>query len=291
MNKILITGGTGLLGHNLIQTNPRKNLAYTYKKNPIDNKNFKSYYFDLEEVNSINQILDDFQRDCLIHTAAIGSVDEAENNPEKARIVNVDSVKYLINECHSRNIKLVYISSNAVYNGKSPPYNEESPRSSVNIYGNLKIESENYILNSSKNYILIRPILMYGFPLPGRRDNPLSWWLKNWKEGKRVKVVNDTLTQPLFVQDCAKIIWKSLEFQNEIFNAAGPEKMTLYEFAIRTARIFSFSEDLIEPVASDFFKSIAPRPIDTSFDITKISKQLGIHPKSISDAMEILKNS
>jgi dTDP-4-dehydrorhamnose reductase len=130
---------------------------------------------------------------------------------------------------------------------------------------------------------------MYGVPLEGRRDNPITWWVKSWKQEKITQVVNDTITQPLFVDDCAKVCWSSLEYSNEVFNVAGPNKCSLYEFAKTALKQYQFPENLLQSVSSDTFKNIAPRPKDTSFDIQKIITKLNIIPTSIEDGLNSIK--
>ena len=291
-NKILITGGTGLLGKAILSTAPKEfEVGFTYSKDfPHDFFiGTPSFKIDLENPETLVDVIDKFKPSRVIHCAAMGSVDEAENQKEKARRVNVEILEPLVNISNKHNILFQLISTNAVYDGKNPPYNEDSIRSSVNYYGKLKIEAEDYVIKNCKKFIIIRPILLYGVPLEGRRDNPFSWIYKTLKSNKEIKLVNDVYTMPLFDIDCAKVCWKAGDFPGESFNVAGSNKLSLFEFALQIADIFSLDKNLILPILSDSLKSIAPRPKDTSFDIKKIQTKLNINPLNTIEGLNEIK--
>jgi dTDP-4-dehydrorhamnose reductase len=291
--RVLITGGTGLLGKAILASAPPNyTIGFTYSKNYLTDffPGVESFKVDLEDPDSLVQAIHKFEPTRIIHCAAMGSVDEAENQREKARRVNVEILKPLIELSNKENILFQLISTNAVYDGEHPPYNEKSERSSVNYYGALKIEAENFVSSECKKFVIIRPILLYGIPLQGRRDNPFSWIYNTLRMGKEIKLVDDVFTMPLLDSDCAKVCWEAGNFAGESFNVSGPNKLTLYDFALEIAEIFSLDPSLIKPIKSDTLKTIAPRPRDTSFDIMKIRKILNIEPLKTRDGLAKIKS-
>ncbi len=292
--RILITGGTGLLGKALISTAPENaEIAITHMHDIASNLpgSIQSRKLNLENIDDLVRMVKDFKPDVLFHTAGVGSVDEAEKNQSYAKQINLDVLTPMVECLNGLNSTIVFISSNAVYDGDAPPYNEESEKRAVNYYGQLKILSEKYVSDHAKQYIIIRPILIYGWPEEGRRDNPFSWIVKKLGNNEPMKLVNDTVTMPLLDRDCANVCWKSLSFLGQSFNIAGSEQTTFYDFGKVIAEEFGFDSELLSPVGSDAFPTIAKRPKDTSFDISKVRKLLGINPVGIREGARYLKGT
>lgn len=292
--RILITGGTGLLGKALISTAPENYKIGITHLHDVESDVLKSafpYKASLDNPEDMVRAIKDFKPNIVFHTAGMGSVDEAEKNQDYARKINLEILNPLIESINSLNAVTVFISSNAVYNGENPPYSEKAEQEAVNYYGKLKILAEKYVRENANDYIIVRPILMYGWPQRGRRDNPFSWIVKKLKNKEPLKLVNDTITMPLLDRDCANVCWKSLSFSKEDFNIAGSEQITFYDFGRAIAKEYGFDSSLLTPVGSDAFPTIAKRPKDTSYDISKVKQLLGIHPVGVEEGIRYLKET
>ena len=93
-------------------------------------------------------------------------------------------------------------------------------------------------------------------------------------------------SKPLSARNCAEAIWAIVaQGKTDIYHVAGADHITLYEFALKTAAVFGLDASLIDPVPSSFFPEIAPRPRDTSFDTSKMEKELGIKPWSVQEGL------
>jgi dTDP-4-dehydrorhamnose reductase len=222
----------------------------------------------------------------VIHTAGIGSVDYAEQNKEETHRVNVGGTQTIINLCRKKNIRLIYISSNAVFNGNDPLYSEENNVNPINYYGKLKVEAEELVKESKIDWAIVRPILMFGWPYPGERSNHVLFWLNALRSGKPVKVVDNVFSKPLYAQSCAQTIWAIIEQKkNGLYHVAGMDHMSLYEFALLTADVFELDGSLITPVPDSYFPELAPRPRDTSFSTKKMERELGVKPMSVREGL------
>ncbi len=292
--RVLITGGTGLLGKALILTAPENvKIAITHLHEVTFDlpESIDSYKIALDDPLSLVDLVKRFKPDIVFHTAGMGSVDEAEKNKDYAKKINLEILIPIIESLNAINATIVFISSNAVYDGEDPPYTETSEQRSVNFYGELKILAEKYVRENAKRFIIVRPILMYGWPEKGRRDNPFSWIVKKLSNNEPLKLVNDTITMPLLDKDCADVCWKSLHFLGEDFNIAGCEKITFYEFGKAIEKEFGYDSSLLSAVGSDAFPTIARRPKDTSYDISKVQRLLGINPVGVSEGTRYLKET
>ena len=291
--RVLITGGTGLLGVALQKTAPANvegfTSYFTKRSSPLALP-FNMHRAHISNMKQMQDIFEWVKPDAVIHTAAIGSVDYAEKNKDITREVNVDGTKVVTSLCNKFKSRLIFISSNAVFDGQSPFYSETVPVSPINYYGQLKVEAENIIKGTNMPWAIVRPIMMYGWPYAGGRDNPVVWWIRALKEGKSIKVVDNVFNKPLPAWSCAQSVWAVLQ-QNRtgIYHAAGRDHVSLYQFALVTAEVFGLDENLITPVPDSYFPEIAPRPKDTSFDTTKMEVELGVKTIGLKDGLVRMK--
>jgi dTDP-4-dehydrorhamnose reductase len=303
--KCLVTGASSLMARYFIRTEPEGVDVICSYRNYCPNP---AISMPLERPEDFNFKLNIINPDVLIHCAGEGDVDKTEKDPESVRKINVDAVKKLVAVCRARNIKFVYMSSNAVFKGDEAPYSELDPRMPVNQYGELKMEAENAVMECN-DWLIIRPILLYGWPYINSRSNFVTRTVKSLSEGKEIQVVNDTLTQPTYAQDFCEAVWGLLGFtylkpkpnepgiftgvgvsisKNQIFHIASEENTTLYGLALKTARIWGFDKGLVKLAKSSDFPTIAPRPKDTTYDLTKLH-DLGIKCKGIQEGLTAMK--
>lgn len=284
--RVLITGASGLLGSYLMKTAaPGDEVLGTFCT--LGGGNLRR--MDILQGREIYQVLNDFQPDTIIHCAGEGRVDYCENAPHDAGRVIVQGANRLLMAAEDLGCHFVYISSNAVYAGDEPPYHEQSPRCPVNKYGSLKRDAERLLPYYPYRTTLIRPILLYGWPGPGKRNNFVTRILeqlamKDLKSWGQIPVADDIFTQPTYAGDCAEAIWAATRAQVDVLNVAPREKMSLFKFAVEVAKAFDLDADLLTPVPAAEMKSLAPRPRDTTFDVSK-AERLGLHLSPPAEGM------
>jgi dTDP-4-dehydrorhamnose reductase len=177
-----------------------------------------------------------------------------------------------------------------VFGGSEEVYSDYSETSPINDYGMLKAHAEKMVLSIDPNSIIIRPLLMYGWPNFNRRLNPVVKWINDLRLGINIRVVNDIFTQPLAVWDCATAIWKGIEIDaSGPVNISGGESISLYNFALLTSEIFGLNSGLIQPVSSLYFQNLAPRPFKTSFDLNRLKTEFNFVPSKLRAGIEELK--
>jgi len=294
VKRVLITGGTGLLGVEIQRAVPKDIQAFSifYPGRSLPEPlPFSIRAADVSDRMQMQSVFEWAKPDVVIHTAAIGSVDFAEKNREQTRKVNVGGTEVVAALCQSFKSRLIYISSNAVFDGHAPFYSETAHVNPINYYGQLKVDAENIVCESGIPWVIVRPILMYGWPFPGERDNPVVWWVRSLEAGKPIKVVDNVFNKPLPAWSCAEVVWKVIQ-QNRsgIYHAAGSDHVSLYQFALLTAEIFDLDAKLITPVPDSYFPEIAPRPQDTSFDTTKMENELGVKTIGVKEGLVRMKS-
>lgn len=293
-NVVLLTGGAGLLGVALLADPPSNfSIVPTYFNNPI--KQLGQYTFiKLNIVNpaAVTKVFLSVKPTVIIHAASIGNVDYCEKNPDEAYQINVVGTKNIVRACEEHGVKLIFLSSNAVFDGLSAPYNETSKVNPVNYYGKTKVLAEELILKRQLEHAIVRLILMYGWNHPTQRQNPVTWLLDKLMASEPIKMVNDTYTNPVFNNQAAQTIWRLIkQDKSGLYHVAGKRRVNRYDFAVQTAKTFGYDPGLIEPVGSDYFAGIATRMPDTTYDTAKMEKELGVSPLDIADGLVAMKSN
>lgn len=292
--RVLITGGTGLLGRNLIETAPpvAQLLATQHRLAPPPERAHLFRPLDLADGGQMQALFQEFSPDWVIHTASVGNVDEAQTDPGGVRRINVEATARLGEVCLRHKSRMAFISSNAVFDGTRPPYREGDPVCPVNRYGELKVEAEAWIQRWIPSALIIRPILMYGWPFPGGRQNVLTRWLAALERGGPVEAADDIISMPLSGANCAQAIWAAVsQGRKGIYHVAGKDRISLDRFAHQVARSFGFSPDLVRSVPNSRLHLLAPRPRDTSFVTRKMEQELGVQPVGILEGLQALQRT
>lgn len=292
--KILLTGGTGLLGHGLLRTRPAQIHVTSLYQRPNEEyeKEENQLQLDIRNKGEMETLFRINHFDLVIHAAGIASVDYVKSNYAESLESNIVGTLNISSLCRRKNIPMVYISSNAVFDGEKAPYDEEAAPGPVNEYGEIKLECENLIRRTLVQYLIVRPILMYGWNRPGGRKNPVTWMLDELRSKKPIHMVNDVFENPIYNLDCAEAIWRLVEKGTlGTIHLAGPERLNRYEFACTVADVFQLDRGLITPVSSNYFRHLAKRPRDTSFDIRKSEKEISFRPRGLRQGLEDMRAS
>lgn len=265
--KVLLLGSTGLLGGYIAETTPE---GYALFCTHYAHSRQGSFTLDITEHDSLETVFTEIQPDIVINAATVGAVDQVENWPWDGFKVNTESVIDIVELARAYDVKqLVHVSSNAVFNGRNPPYAEGATLSPINEYGRQKAAADNAI-PLELGWAIVRPILMYGWPTTGRQ-NIATLCLKALRAMRVFKAAKDVVSQPLYAKDCAQFIWKVVkESLGGLYHIAGPRPMTIYEFAQAVAIAFGYAPSMIEAVFSFELELSAMRPRDTAFCLDKL---------------------
>jgi dTDP-4-dehydrorhamnose reductase len=293
--KVLITGGTGLLGKYLIQRiPPATEIAAIYIGDYFVKDHYKIRYFkiDVRENDSQTELFDSFRPDVVIHTAAVGSPDYAEKNRELTWDINVEGTRKLIVNSEKIKSTFVYISSNGIYDGDNAPYCENSDAIPANYYGEIKLKAEAVVRKSNLKSAIVRPILMYGWNHAFERQNIVTQSLAKLRQREKAFVYNDVYCNPLYADNCAIAIWKIIsEDKYDTYNIGGAERVSIFELIKKVADIFHRDKNLVHPVQQGYFNELVKRPKDTTFATDKMVQNLNHKPLSLSEGLILMKRS
>lgn len=289
--KILIIGGSGLVGSTLLQyAKTNYDVHITFNKNNIETETVSSTKIDLlQDRKAIISLIKTLNPDVVINTAAHSSVDLCEINPQLANLLHVDVTRDIANACLETDSKLIHFSTDAVFDGKlDRKYTEEDKPNPINHYGKTRLMAEGIVIDASQSNVVLRTAVIYGWHDRSRFTN---WIIESLKKNKSVNPYVDQYNTPTLVDDLVTSIIKIIETRiSGLFHAVGKTCISRYEFALLLSKRFGFDNSLIKPVTS--FEKIqdAPRPPKTCLDASKLEKLIGINFSDINSGISFIFN-
>jgi dTDP-4-dehydrorhamnose reductase len=286
-NKILITGGSGMLGEYLnLFLSKQNEILTTHNSNTGNCLNYNSIKIDLTDFDKVEKMVRAFKPDVIVHTAAISRIDLCDKMPyEEVYKINSELPQFLSELCNSISAKIIYTSTDLVYDGEQGEMlSEEAKINPVTVYAETKYKGEELIRKTVKNYIILRQSLMYGFSL-SKASNYFQTMFDNFKEGRKTKLFYDQYRTPMSVIDSARLIAKlcDMEVSNVILNWGSGERVNRVELAEELCVLTGFDKSLIESVSMDDIPNIK-KVKDVSLSIEKI-KKLGLIPLGIKKGL------
>ena len=291
--KILLTGANGLLGRHLVKKLAEKGYEVIAtakgesKINSIGNGKVKFLSLDITDGAAVNKLMNEVKPDVLLHTAAMTQVDECELNKIDCWNTNVTATRFLIDSAKETKSRIIFISTDFVFDGLHGPYKEEDEPNPVNYYGSTKLAAEKAVIQSGLDWAIVRTVLVVGNTEDGQRQNILTWVKEKLEKGETIKVVDDQVRTPTYVEDLADGIILILEKKSKgIFHIAGKDTLTPYQIARQTAEFLKLNSKLIEKSDASNFTQAALRPPTTGFKIDKAKKELSYQPHSFNEILK-----
>lgn len=285
MQTILITGSKGQLGNELQKA---------AKRFP----NFRYIFTDVDELDICNKsALDNFVKEnrieIIVNCAAYTAVDKAEEEVEKCFAINAQAVKNIGEIAETYQIKVVHISTDYVFDGKSyKPYTEEMEVSPDTVYGKSKLQGEKFLQSVCNQCIVIRTSWLYS----SYGNNFVKTMLRLGKERNSVKVIFDQIGTPTYAADLAEIILKILSqnnFISGIYHFSNEGVCSWYDFATAIFKI-AHVNCLVHPIETKDYPAPAPRPYYSVLNKSKIKNTFGLSiahwEESLEKCIEILKS-
>jgi dTDP-4-dehydrorhamnose reductase len=288
--KVLIIGENSLVGSTLSHyAKGSFDLHYTYYNTRINSKN--STQIDLvKESQKIIDLINKIKPNLIVHTVAYPNVDFCEKNKNDAYFLHVTITEKIAQICASIGAKILYFSTDAVFDGKDEKkYIESDITNPLSYYGKTKLAAEKILMDTSKNNVIFRTTVIYG---PYERSRFTNWVLNNLKQNKTTPAFTDQFNTPTLVDDLCKAILCVLKFDlSGIYHAVGKTCLSRYDFALKLSRVFNYDEKLIIPTESSTVSQIAPRPKNGCLDATKLEKILGFEFCDIDTGLNSMQNS
>jgi dTDP-4-dehydrorhamnose reductase len=195
MTRFLVTGASGLLGLNFsLQAAEKHNVFGIFHKHGLKDAPFTVVQSDLISPGEIQRVLEKAQPEVILHCAALANLDVCEANPEKAFQINTRVPGELAVEARRLGIKMVHISTDAVFDGQSGEYTETDPTNPINTYARTKLAGEQAVMDANPDALIAR-VVFYGWSLRGARSLG-EWFVNNLSASRQVYGFTDVFLCP-----------------------------------------------------------------------------------------------
>ena len=246
--KVLVTGATGMLGSDLCPM--LEDAGFDVIETTIEE-------LDITDEQNVKDLLNDVKPDYVIHCAAYTNVDKAEEEPDKAELVNGVATKYIATACKENESVLIYISTDYVFDGtKNTPYKPEDQTNPMNSYGLSKLHGEQAVEENCDRYYILRTSWLYGHHGKNFVETMISL-----ADKPEVKVVDDQIGCPTWTVDLADAIIGFIDEDPDygIYHACGGGSTTWYGFAREIYNQMGLQVNL-KPCTTEEFPRPAKRP-------------------------------
>lgn len=245
--KILIYGGSGLVGSELVKA--------MEKDFDVDAPSHKDV--DLLNKNQFRDHIAASAPDHMIYAAGVTNVDQAEQQPTLAFLLNAETPRLIAEIAASRRIPVHYLSTNAVFDGQQShrPYRENDVPHPPSVYGKSKLKGEQFVIQASPLNLVLRTVMPYSSSYPRKKDFTRIV-LDSLQQQKQIEGIVDQIINPIYVKTFVRAIKKILEERaSGIYHLAAVDWTTNDDFARKVAKTFGFNDTLIIPnTLTNFYK-------------------------------------
>lgn len=271
--KVFVTGVKGQLGHDVV--------------NELEKRGHTAIGVDIEEMDitdkdAVKRVITQVSPEAVIHCAAYTAVDAAEEQVELCRRVNGLGTENIAEVCKELNCKLMYISTDYVFNGQGTrPWEPDDEREPLNVYGQTKYEGE-LAVEALEKYFIVRIAWVFGV----NGKNFIKTMLNLGKTRDHLTVVDDQIGSPTYTYDLARLLVDMIETEKYgRYHATNEGVCSWYEFACEIFKKAGI-EVAVSPVSSNEYPAKAKRPQNSRMDKSKL-KEMGFEPlPTWQDALE-----
>lgn len=291
MSTVLITGANGFLGYYLVKQLLSKQFTVVAtgkggNRLPYTEQNFAYQSLDYTNKEEVERVFEKQAPQVVVHCGAISKPDECELHRDAAFLSNVTGTINLLKASGLHKAHFIFLSTDFVFSGDKGFYREEDERAPVNYYGHTKVLAEDEVMQYPFLWSVVRTVLVYGQTFSGR-ENIVTNTAKALQQGTPLKIFNDQVRTPTYVEDLAAGIVTIIEKKAAgIYHLSGEDVRTPYDIAVETAAVLGKDASLITPVNEAGFDQPARRPAKTGFAITKAKRELHFQPLPFPEGLQ-----
>ena len=266
--RVMVVGATGLIGNALLRVWAGRGAcvaAATYHCHP--GTEFRQ--LDMRDEAAVRTLLSETDPEVVAVPAANPHVDYCELHPEETRRINVAGTLNVARACRERGARMIFFSSDYVFDGRKELYTESDAPSPINEYGRQKAETEAGVLASDPRNLVIRTSGAYGWQWEPK--NFVLQLLAKLGSGQSLPVAADLRYNPTAAENLAAVLVELAAAQARgIYHVVGAEAIARYDFAVKTAQAFGLAASLLRPVSSAELQSPTPRPKSSALATGKV---------------------
>jgi dTDP-4-dehydrorhamnose reductase len=243
---------------------------------------------DLLDKGALTELFEKLKPSVVFHTAAMADIDRCQKNPEEAEAVNAGVTAHLATLCHDHGARLLFTSTDSIFDGTQGMYTEDDAPSPVNYYAETKVRAEEAVLSTVADSVVARLSLVMGFSVLGAGNSFLAKMIRTLEEGCEASFPENEIRTPVDVITLGRAFWELAEHScTGILHLAGCSRLNRYEMAQRIATRLQLPGKQVLAVDSNAMSGRAPRPNDASLNNTRARSLLKTPMLTLEDALEL----
>lgn len=288
--RAFITGLSGFLGSNLALHLQSQGWTVwgSYKEREPKLPGVQARHLDICLPDAFDALLKEARPGTLFHLAALADPDVCAADVAATRQINVQGAKFAA-QCGARaGAKVIFISSDQVFDGSRALASETDPPAPLGVYGRSKLDAEGVVLAEAEaRPLIVRLALTYGWGRGAAKGrNFAEKWLRTMLTGGRLQAFTDQFRTPIYGEDACEALRLAADGDWQgLLNVAGPERASRHTFAVKLAGQFSFPSEAVLATSANDVVFRDPRPPDSSLGIAKL-RGLGFEPRGLNDGLK-----
>jgi dTDP-4-dehydrorhamnose reductase len=287
MNRLLVTGASGLLGLNLALKSAESGWDVTgwSGRRALARVPFSAEQVDLLDLVSIPARVAALSPDLIIHCAALADIDKAEQHPALAEKINTQVPEAIARAAKACGAQLIHISTDAVFDGQRGDYRETDAPNPISVYARTKLEGEQAVLAAYPQAVAAR-VNFYGWSPTGQRSLA-EFFYTHLRSEQTMNGFTDVFFSPLYVGHLAELLLTIADRRLEgLYHVFCPQATSKYAFGVSIARLFELDESLINPSALQEIQAGTPRSLNLSMNTDKLQTALGTALPSEAEGLQ-----
>lgn len=265
---------------------PDHEVFCTFRSRPPGDDRNHWYQAELTDPVRVEKLFGAIHPEMVVHLAALADIGTAEREPEQARAVNVNATEEIVRQCDWYGARLLFVSTEYVFDGQRGLYREGDPPHPTTQYGRTKLAAELEVARLGSRASVLRTSIVYGWPEPGQR-NFVPWLIDRLRGGQTYAGGAQVMRSPIYVEQLVEGIVRLTEGAHYgIHHVAGSDWVSMYDFARAVADAFSLDQNLVAP--ND---EATTNPDRLGLDSTQTLHRLGLAPLGLAEGLAAMRDS
>jgi len=301
--RLLITGANGFVAGSVLRQAGEQWQVHALSRGapPARLDNVRWHRCEPAQTDELARCFRDIRPDAVIHAAALADIDFCQTHPALAQAVNVDFTRRLAELCADSGARLVFCSTDTVFDGEHAPYDEDARPQPVNVYARTKVEAERCVAQLGRQGLIARLALVVGLPVLGAGNSFLARMLTALRQGRPLTVPAEEVRTPVDVLTAGRALLELAAGDLAgVIHLAGHDRLNRLQMGRRIAAHFGCAPDLIQPratgngangAAAPAGERRAPRPRDVSLDNAKACATLRTPMRTFDEALALMRQT
>lgn len=285
MSRVLVVGGSGFIGQHLMRrlgAMPQHRVSGTYNSRRAEIEGCDWHQADITDRQRLEEVFRLAQPEAVVHLAAMADVQGCERERELATKVNLNGTENVTALCEHYGARLIFLSTEYVFDGRRGNYQEEDPPEPTTHYGRTKWQAEQAVARHSGPWSVVRTSLVYGWPVWAGGANLVTRVVDSLSNGRKAYGYTDMYRSPVYVEDLAEGIVRVMqEDYSGVSHVAGPQWAHMGQFVLAVADAFALDRALVAQTPSSTQGQGGSRPSLLGLDSTQACDRLGVRPRDM----------